>query len=55
MLTCEELNLDADEGDTEIAEEVRTEIKRILRSAGVTPEQARKMTLEVHEDITCYL
>ena len=50
MFTCDELNLKADEGDTEMAEEVRREITRILRSAGVTPEQARNMTMEVHED-----
>ena len=51
MFTMDELNLDVDEGDTEMAEEVREGITRILRSAGVTPEQARNMTLEVYTDI----
>ena len=51
MPTFGGLNRDVDEGDPEMAEEVRTEITRILRGAGLTPEQARHMSLEVQTNI----
>ncbi len=51
MPTFGDLNRDVDEGDPEMAEEVRTEITRILRGAGLTPEQARHMSLEVQTNI----
>ena len=51
MPTFGGLNRDVDEGDPEMAEEVRTEITRILRGAGLTPEQAWHMSLEVQTNI----
>ncbi len=57
MRTFGDLNHDVDEGDPEMADEVRAEITRILRSAGLTPAQARNMSLEVqtriHKNIDC--
>ena len=47
MLTLDELNLDADKGAPEMAEQAQEWCTRTLRSAGLTPEQAGKMTLEV--------
>lgn len=47
MINLDQHGLFDDDDPNEMAQEVRGEITRMLRSAGLTPEQVQKMTPQV--------